>query len=334
MRIFCGKVSRQSVSVGARENDVGSASSRPTTRNQGMSEFRLISERMEITKRQHQVPSFYLRQWARKGTQVACHDLQEERYFVTSAEAVLAQRYYYEEDANNPDNRVEKLLSRLEGEWATHFARLSDIDLDNATLQSAGATIQAVTSILTEDAATAIKSFAAYQYLRVPGALNQKRFELGALQPGNEELDQALNPGRFVESGYKYVKERFQGMKLLIQISTGQDFVTSDWPCFDAKESADAPILGEEIGKNAEVVAYVPLTPRIGAILFPSSHLPNAHLMPTAHVVTATDAHVRNQNTLVIQQSERFVIARDQLSFIFKVAAKRKKSTRKPAPGR
>lgn len=253
---------------------------------------------------------------------------------MTSADGVLAQRYYYEEDADNPDNRVEKLLSRMEGEWATHFSRLSDVDLDNTTLRPARATVQAVKNILTEDVATAIKSFAAYQYLRVPGAVNQKRFELGALQHSNEEFDHALNPGRFVESGYEYLKERFQGMKLLIQISTGQDFLTSDWPCFDAKESADAPILGEEICINSEVVAYVPLMPRIGAILFPSSHLPSANLLPTAHVITATDAHVRNQNTLVIQQSERFVIARDQLSFIFKVAKKRNKGIRKTVLGK
>jgi hypothetical protein len=43
-----------------------------------------------------------------------------------------------------------------------------------------------------------------------------------------------------------------------------------------------------------------------------------------ASVMTAGNA--RNQNTLVIQKAERFVVASKAEDFIFKVAAKRKKS--------
>ena len=284
---------------------------------------------MQLTKRQHFVPNFYLLQWARDGSQVASHDLQEARSFMVSTEKVLNQRYYYEENREDPDNRIEKMLSRMEGQWAPHFSRFASIDLGSATSLSVVKTVQAATTIFTEEAATAIKTFAAFQYLRVPGAVAQKRFELGAISNDDGAIDEALNPGRFVESGYDYLNERFQSMKLLIQISTTQDFLTSDWPCFDAKQSADAPVIGQEIGVNPEVVAYVPLTPRIGAIMFPPSHLPDAHRMPTVHISTATDADVRNLNTLVIQQSERFVVARDEQSFIFKVAKKRKKGIHK-----
>tara|TARA_R110002124_G_scaffold42045_2_gene129702 strand:- start:520 stop:744 length:225 start_codon:yes stop_codon:yes gene_type:complete len=47
--------------------------------------------------------------------------------------------------------------------------------------------------------------------------------------------------------------------------------------------------------------------------------------IPRLIVAPQTDGVIRNQNTLVIQQAERFVIASQEEPFIFKVAAKRKK---------
>jgi hypothetical protein len=40
---------------------------------------------------------------------------------------------------------------------------------------------------------------------------------------------------------------------------------------------------------------------------------------------------VRNQNTLVIQQADRFVVTRQKSDFVFAVAKKRKKTVRKHA---
>lgn len=136
-----------------------------------------------------------------------------------------------------------------------------------------------------------------------------------------------LNAGRFVDSGFSYIEDRFQALKLLIMISTGQDYITSDWPCFDLKYSDLSPVLGEEIGVSPEVIAYLPITPRLAAVLYPLQYAAvKGDLMPPALVITNTDREVRNQNTLVIQQAEHYVIANQQRNFIFSVADKRKKS--------
>jgi len=167
-----------------------------------------------------------------------------------------------------------------------------------------------------------------YQYLRVSGAISQKRHEIQTVTASNEAKEHGLNAGRFVESGYNHVKQRFQDMKMLVMLSKGQDFITSDWPCFDMKDSCSSPILGEEIGSNPDVVVYMAITPKIGVVLFHSKFCTNLEeeKIPDVTIQSFSNSVVRNQNTLVIQQAERFVVACADSSFIYQVAKKRKKS--------
>jgi hypothetical protein len=69
-----------------------------------------------LTNRQHYVPDFYLRQWADSSGQITVHDLSEQRVFKCDPANVLAQRFFYEEDVANSDNRVEKILAAMEGD--------------------------------------------------------------------------------------------------------------------------------------------------------------------------------------------------------------------------
>lgn len=282
-----------------------------------------------LTIRQHNVPAFYLRLWSVQGKdQVTCHDLEQGKVFPVSPDGILARRYFYEEDSSAPDNRIENLLSKMEGECSIHFQKLHNLPITNVKLGNEQSSLKLIQQALSHDTCTAIKTFAAFQYLRVPGAIDQKRYELEATSLTIEEKDYLLNAGRFVESGFSYVHDRFQDLKLLVMLSTGQDFITSDWPCFDFKDSDSSPLLGEEIGASAEVVAYFPLTPRLAVVLYPSHHLPESgsHLTPPVHVITCSDHSVRNQNTLVIQRADRYVVANQSKEFIFPVANKRKRS--------
>ena len=283
----------------------------------------------QLTKNQHNVPAFYLRQWMREGSEnVVCHDLHESRVFDVSPENILASRYFYEEDAGAPDNRIENILANMEGACSSHFSALNDLNISCVSYSNEKLCTEQVRNLLTNNVCEAIKTFAAYQYLRVPGAIDQKRYELTPSELNELQKDYLLNAGRFVDSGVNYIKDRFLSLKLLVLMSTGQDFITSDWPCFDMKDSDSSPLLGEEIGNSSEVVAYFPLTPRLGVVLYPENHAIHvgSHLMPEAHVIPAVDSIVRNQNTLVIQQAERFVVANTTKDFVFKVAKKRKKS--------
>lgn len=286
--------------------------------------------KLQLTKNQHFVPDFYLKLWEAEDTnKFVCHNIEDgSSYYYSSSKKALRKRYFYEEDISTPDNRVEDILSKMEGTCSVHLKSLNQLDINSAGFNKKEQCRRLVQNALTTEACKAIKIFAAYQYLRVPGAIDQKRYELSIDQLIQLRLDYLLNAGRFVESGFSYIKERFLSLKMIIAMSTEQDFITSDWPCFDTKYSNDSPVLGEEIGINPDVVVYLPLTLRLGAILYPSNHIPQSgsHEAPEVFVQAFSGANVRNLNSMVIQQAERFVIANKYKDFIFKVAKKRKKN--------
>jgi len=284
----------------------------------------------QITKRQHIVPSFYLKQWQRNGTtNIVSHDLEKLISFDVSPDGILVRRFFYEETPASPDNRVENLLASMEGECSKHFYNLNNIDLGSITFSNENEKLRLIREALTPEVCKAIKKFAAFQYLRIPGAIEQKRYELAPAELSQIEMEYLLNAGRFVDSGFSYIEKRFQSLKLMILVSKGQDFITSDWPCFDMKDAEYSPILGEEIGVSSDVVAYFPLNPRLGVILYPpdyGSSSSGSYMVPDVLVIPCVDSVVRNQNNLIIQQADRFVIANHTRDFIFKVSTKRKKS--------
>ncbi len=215
----------------------------------------------QLTKLQHFVPRFYLKHWCDSKGAFRCHDLNERRDFPANPDGVLAQKYFYEEDRAAPDNRVENILKTMEGTLSITFKKLAAVGKavsGDTNRQKAATTVKAG---ITVDDQKSIKDFAALQYMRVPGAIKQKSLELEPSDVSPEERRLGLNPGRFVENGYLYVKDCFSTLKLHIFLSPSREFITSDWPCFDLKDSNDTPLLGEEIGRNPEVLCYLPLTP-------------------------------------------------------------------------
>ena len=156
-------------------------------------------------------------------------------------------------------------------------------------------------SRLTKDDIQTIRRFAAHQYFRVPGAIDHKRFELQPSGIPEFVKEMQLNPGRFVESGVAYLEGAFQKLIVLLLVSPGQDYITSDWPCFDMADSDYAPILGEDLGTQRGVIAYFPISRRIAAVFFSKQHSLKSALLPT-EVITGvqTDADVLNQNTLAV----------------------------------
>jgi hypothetical protein len=137
----------------------------------------------KLTKNQHNVPAFYLRQWANAETNnVVCHDLDNEISFETSPSNILARRYFYEENREVPDNRVEKILADMEGQVSIHFATLNNLTNSPVNNYNHSQFIRDLNGLLTKETCKAIKIFAAYQYLRVPGAIDQKRYELATTE--------------------------------------------------------------------------------------------------------------------------------------------------------
>lgn len=129
----------------------------------------------QITKRQHIVPAFYLKQWCKNGaTNVVSHDLEALTSFEVSPDSILVRRFFYEENPDAPDNRIENMLASMERECSAHFSNVNSIDLSSINLSNEKEKSRLIREALTPEACKAIKKFAAFQYLRIPGAIEQK----------------------------------------------------------------------------------------------------------------------------------------------------------------
>lgn len=201
-----------------------------------------------LIKNQHIVPNFYLTLWCAQGRHtVTCHDLKEQRAFPVSPATILRRRYFYEEDPATPDNRIENLLSQMEGQCSSHFQKLWQLPVRSVKPSNEKSLLDLVRRTLSDDTCMEIKTFAAFQYLRIPGAMEQKKYELQTSTLAVLQKDYLLNAGRFVETGFTYMRDKFQSLKLIVMLSTGQDFITSDWPCFDVKDADRSESRGHRV---------------------------------------------------------------------------------------
>lgn len=269
----------------------------------------------QLTRRQHYVPRFYQAQWSNATGQIICHDLATDIATPRNPKNVLIEDFFYEEDPTAPNNRIENLLSGIESKAAPVFKKV-----EGCRDASVAKWMSNLKAALSESDLDAICDFVAYQYIRVPGAIEQKEYELQPSGLTEEEVQHALNPGRFVETGFAHFGQLFKTMKMLVLVSAGKEFYTCDWPCFDLKDSDDSPILGEEIGKNPDVACYFPISPSIALLLhikFPGG--------PRLHIQEQGSAEVENQNTLIIQKADRTVIASKEDQNIFVIASSRKR---------
>jgi hypothetical protein len=273
----------------------------------------------KLTKRQHYVPAFYSSQWANSQGNVVLHNLANDQAFPTGPINALVQTFFYEEDPDNPDNRIENLLSEMEGRAAPVFKKIADLH----DRQAVGLCHGLEQNLSAQDLET-LSEFAAYQYMRVPGAINLKALEvkLGAPEMPDDGGVHRLNPGRFVEEGYKRVAAKFRAMNVTMIVTPSQAFITSDIPCFDFKNSRNLPMLGEELGIDPDAGAILPLSPRVCAHFSHREFSGQPEIRP--HIARVGQIRlVRNINSMIIERAEKFVISSRKEPFIFNVAAKR-----------
>ena len=121
---------------------------------------------------------FYLRQWANAKGQIICHDISDERTFPCDPANALVQSYFYEEDPTKPDNRVENILPRMESVCSITFKKLPDrAEVTAIAAKPRDATTWIRTKLMESDLDN-LSQFAAYQHMRVQGAIDQKAYEL------------------------------------------------------------------------------------------------------------------------------------------------------------
>ena len=282
----------------------------------------------QITKRQHQVPQFYIRLWADTTNQINLYDLKYKNAKLTGSKRILFEEFFYEEDPTEPDNRIENLLGEVETESAPILKGLNEITKKYPRYSQERQLKKGIENFLGPEQQKIIKKFSAFQYLRIPGALEQKKYELQGSSLQKVEIEYGLNPGRFVESGFIYLKERFESLKMLVHYSYEEYFLSSDWPCFDMQDSDDAPLLAEDIGTSKGVVACITLGPRLRVIFYPQNFSSNPKLTnpPDIIVESTPGSQVKNHNKLIIQQAIRYIISNKKVDFIDKIASKRKRN--------
>ncbi len=87
---------------------------------------------MSRVKRQHFVPQFYLRRFAKAGTQDQVHvfDKSTGKEFISSIQSAASRRYFYDfaplDEAAGQDQVIEKLLGCFEGAAASAIAGILD----------------------------------------------------------------------------------------------------------------------------------------------------------------------------------------------------------------
>lgn len=280
-----------------------------------------------ITKKQHYLPAFYLRAWNVPGKDFAhFYDMETGKVLINKPETMLAQNYFYEQQSRFPKNYIESILSDMESQTAPIFLELSEI-LENYSNYSQENSLRAeLNQFMTMENRNKIKEFAAYQYLRTPGAMEQKVRELAPAGIITDEIVEELKPANFVKTGYTFIRDRvFKKMGMALSYAFDYQFLTSDWPGFDFNEGNFAPILGVEIGAQHYVFMILPITPRALLTLFSLKYL-DPRFKNTAWALGAMfEGQVKNVNTLIIQQARRWIVSNKKADYIWKVASKRKK---------
>ena len=280
-----------------------------------------------ITKKQHYVPAFYLRAWRVHGKEFAhFYDLETTKILSNKPETMFAENYFYEQNSRFPENYVEAILSEMESKTAPIFIKLDEILGRYPNYSQENSLRAELNRFMTIENRAHIKEFAAYQYLRTPGAMEQKYRELAPDSASKDQLVEQLKPANFVITGYDFLRERFfKKMGMALSYSFDYQYLTSDWPGFDFREGNFAPIMGVEIGAQRDVLMILPITPRALLTLFPLKYL-DPRFKNTAWVLGGmSQGQVKNVNTLIIQQARRWIVSNKQVDYIWKIASKRKK---------
>ena len=292
----------------------------------------------DLTRRQHFVPRIYQRGWtqARWSADAPAdqdalwaYDLQGRRAFKTCPNGVLAANWFYERDADAPDNEIETSFRKDEAEYATTM-RFMDFACSNALAiaregaqESAAYVGRTFASYLQAfpEYLTTLKRFAALCYVRVPAAMNLKRNEL-VRNLNSAHLAEALTlPHKFLTFARESTLiDRFNGLSVQLWITLDADFVTSDRPCFDVDTSVSGyhPLSGYAIGRRNDVIAMFPLSHRMLLLLIPTDLHVFGQLTsqsPSIRVV-GKDA-VRRVNSMIVNFAERWIIAREREEAIF-----------------
>jgi uncharacterized protein DUF4238 len=285
-----------------------------------------------LTRKQHFVPQFYLKNWAINPSNnlVYYYDLIDKKMDERNPRSILWEEFLYEEDVDNPDNRIEDMLGQIETRTAPVFREMVEISNQLNDKSESKKYSEALMSLFQGENMVILKDFAAFQYLRMKHVMSQKQFEIDTTEFTEEEMIKIYNLGRFVESGYAHIRPKYDNLKVLMSFTFDGEFITSDWPLYDVRDADYAPAVGEELGVADDVVGQFPLTPKITATFIPNNFYLDgrAAQLPDCVAYEIEDDDLINFNQLIIQQAIKYVVSASiNDDFVFREAARRKRET-------
>jgi hypothetical protein len=169
-----------------------------------------------------------------------------------------------------------------------------------------------------------LKEFAAISYARTPAVMSLKHGELKADAKIRSDLCNSMTePFRFIRQlRESTLLQRFNSLNVQFWISVEKGFLTCDRPCYDFGDvsSGHWPLSGYDIGRQSDVVAFMPLTPQVAMLIAPpSARVNNQNIdFPPFSTKLLTSYDLDIANTMTINMAQRWVIASERNTGIYK----------------
>ncbi len=280
----------------------------------------------QITKNQHYVPKFYLRNFLNANETLWVYCKLTEKYFQRSPNSICYEKWLYETRWEKADpklgkyilqNQLEKKFIPFEGTWNTLVRKIIDI---------CGNPLNKNSLICNKDEKKTLASLVVNLFLRNPRSLNQVELNMVVddLMSSNEEIqsiDQLLSDMNFgdtkslIKAAQKKVllDEEFSGgapeqmindllgLSLSFLVSKDQEFITSDFPVLcKLFETAAGEIYPQKI--------YLPISPYC---MLQYSNDPMARFY-TNRVVPISNEDVNKLNRSYMKSQSKLLIAREE----------------------
>ena len=278
-----------------------------------------------MTKKQHYVPQFYLRNFTSDDNKLWVFDRIKEEYYFRTPKEVCYEKYLYETPWNEDpklgkfvlENQIENYFADKEGEYSPLLKRIIDICRNSQNKNAL---------ICNHEEKKRLASFVANVFERNPWSLKQIESDLPLEELKKNEEIQAIERiiqimgfgdiDSLVKAADKrvWLTEEFDGSRLAPRIlemnytflvSNGEPFITSSFPAI--YELCDI----EERGLMPSNI-YLPVHPQI-ALLY-NGTIPK---MKSNRLKTVGEEIVHELNSVYLKsdvEQMRFLIARDKES--------------------
>lgn len=280
-----------------------------------------------MTKKQHYIPQFYLKNFTNGRGKLWVYDRLENRYFECAPKDICYKKYLYEtqwEEANPRlgeyllPNQIEKSFSRYEGEYSALSKRVNSISCNPENKKAL---------ICNKDEKRILARFIANMLLRNPWCMEHAK--LNSVDDGILDVEEIATIDRILQDmkfgGIKsivrfaskkvWLDEEFEGgmvqkaiseiynLNFCVLVANEYQFVTSEFPVIWGRTNVE-----EEI---KERVIYFPLSPQV-AIFYTDNISPNFR----NKIVSVLKSDVSNANQQYLKYSverSRFIFSKEKM---------------------